>query len=426
MKKKILLMAFLVAIASQIKFDIFVPGFIIALSVMVMVIFIYCYEDISPRKIIYACAIMSPLFRMLSLLYGGADLSQSVLYAIPDMAYFFVYGTIYTLIYKYIVKGKKTMRNFPFVVMACDFLSNIGEFTVRSIVMGEFYLTIQLVSYLILVAFVRTAMIQAIVVAFEAYSQLLLRNEHAEIYRKLISQVAIYESELGIMEKNISEIEDVMKMSFELYKELDVYDIPIELAEKALSVSKTAHEIKGDYKGIVRTLRDSYMHDFKGTSMSIRDIFVIEKANAMAYIRAEKLSVDISIKIEKDFVVEDFFQMLSIVRNLLMNGVEASTSSSRKIWINVWEDGNFHMMSFADEGKGIKEQNLENIFLPGFSTKFSRGTGDMQRGIGLSVVKDYTENTFNGEIWVESQPGKGTIFTIKIPKLEEKNEILHN
>ena len=47
--KKTIYIAIFVSLASQIRFNFITDGFIIAMSVAVMAIFIYCYEDLSPR-----------------------------------------------------------------------------------------------------------------------------------------------------------------------------------------------------------------------------------------------------------------------------------------------------------------------------------------------------------------------------------------
>jgi two-component system chemotaxis sensor kinase CheA len=66
------------------------------------------------------------------------------------------------------------------------------------------------------------------------------------------------------------------------------------------------------------------------------------------------------------------------------------------------------------ESQSLSEQEILNLtFIPGFSTsdEVSETSG---RGIGLDVVKK-TVTSFNGMIDVDSKPGKGTCFTIKLP-----------
>lgn len=67
------------------------------------------------------------------------------------------------------------------------------------------------------------------------------------------------------------------------------------------------------------------------------------------------------------------------------------------------------LITVQDTGEGILPENLENIFVKGFSTK---GSG---RGTGLYQVKSMVE-ALGGSVTVESEPGMGTSFTIKFKK----------
>ena len=64
---------------------------------------------------------------------------------------------------------------------------------------------------------------------------------------------------------------------------------------------------------------------------------------------------------------------------------------------------------------GIDEEYLPTIFMPGFSTKINYETGQVSRGLGLSLVKDIVESELGGSISVTSEDGC-TDFTIRIPK----------
>jgi PAS domain S-box-containing protein len=72
--------------------------------------------------------------------------------------------------------------------------------------------------------------------------------------------------------------------------------------------------------------------------------------------------------------------------------------------------GNYVRMDFRDSGTGIRQDIIDRIFEPFFTTKpVGEGTG-----LGLSVVHGLVKN-MKGEIFVESKPGKGSVFSIILP-----------
>lgn len=75
-------------------------------------------------------------------------------------------------------------------------------------------------------------------------------------------------------------------------------------------------------------------------------------------------------------------------------------------------------ISFEDNGMGIEEDSIDNIFDPFYTTK-DPGSGT---GLGLSISQRIVE-TFNGKIEVQSEPGKGTKFTVSLPAFIGGNRI---
>lgn len=96
-----------------------------------------------------------------------------------------------------------------------------------------------------------------------------------------------------------------------------------------------------------------------------------------------------------------------IIENLLKNAVNAIDSDG-KITVNIIDNiaKEEIFIDISDTGKGIPKANLENIFLPGFTTR-TRGWG-----LGLSLTKRMVDY-HKGQIFVkESEPDKGTTFRI--------------
>ena len=106
-------------------------------------------------------------------------------------------------------------------------------------------------------------------------------------------------------------------------------------------------------------------------------------------------------------------QMNQVFMNLLTNAAHAIEHQG-VITVRSWQEDGYVCVSVADTGQGIPEANLNRIFEPFFTTKeVGKGTG-----LGLSITYDIVKK-HNGEITVRSEPGKGTVFTVRIPVVEE-------
>lgn len=142
-----------------------------------------------------------------------------------------------------------------------------------------------------------------------------------------------------------------------------------------------------------------------------------------------------NIKILKDFTDKgnyfinvDKKQMEQVLFNLLVNASEEMTSGgtiSLKVYetptsllnkhANLSPDQSACVIEVIDTGPGISKENLSKVFEPFFTTKRNRGG----IGLGLSIAKMMVEN-HQGDLVVESEPGKGTRFKILLPMEQEE------
>jgi len=106
-------------------------------------------------------------------------------------------------------------------------------------------------------------------------------------------------------------------------------------------------------------------------------------------------------------------ELQQVFTNLILNAGDAikKTGKPGKITIRTSQEGKFIVSNVIDNGIGIPEENIKRIFDPFFTTKdVGEGTG-----LGLSIAYKIIEK-HKGEIDVSSKVGKGTTFTIKLPK----------
>ncbi len=100
----------------------------------------------------------------------------------------------------------------------------------------------------------------------------------------------------------------------------------------------------------------------------------------------------------------------SVWLNLIMNGLDSINNENGKIIVKSAQKGREIRVSITDNGQGIPEDGLKRIFEPFYTTKDpGKGTG-----LGLSICHRIVKQ-HGGYIEVDSQVGKGTIFTVVLP-----------
>lgn len=107
----------------------------------------------------------------------------------------------------------------------------------------------------------------------------------------------------------------------------------------------------------------------------------------------------------------DRLGILRILKNLADNALKYGGEDLSEIQIGYTESDRFHILSVRNNGEGI--ENSEKIFDPFQRDKSSRGVEGA--GLGLAIVKEIA-NQHGGQVWVESDPEKGTTFFVSIAK----------
>jgi signal transduction histidine kinase len=103
-------------------------------------------------------------------------------------------------------------------------------------------------------------------------------------------------------------------------------------------------------------------------------------------------------------------QLKQVFLNLLNNATDACSEKGGVITITTCHDNQKVAIAFQDTGVGLKYDEKNKIFEPFFTTKpKEKGTG-----LGLTICRDIIQH-HQGEIRVESSPGKGSTFTILLP-----------
>lgn len=116
-------------------------------------------------------------------------------------------------------------------------------------------------------------------------------------------------------------------------------------------------------------------------------------------------------------------EMQQVFLNIITNARDAMMPKGGKLEIVVRQDKNNVIVNFKDTGIGIKKKNLSKVLEPFYTTKDSPKGDSMlfRTGLGLSVSYGIIKR-HGGTIEVESQPGEGTTFTVKLPAKDTETE----
>ena len=134
-----------------------------------------------------------------------------------------------------------------------------------------------------------------------------------------------------------------------------------------------------------------------------------------------KLHLDMADFSGSHEVIADKEKIARVVFNLLSNALKY-TPVGGDIFVSLKDEAERLRLDVRDTGKGISQDEATKIFERFFQAKgAASGTG-----IGLALVKSFVE-LHHGEVWVESQVGKGSDFIVVIPRRQEvDSQVIHN
>lgn len=411
--KQIGILSLLIVVAAQVNLDVFTNNFLVSTGILLFPVFVYLFQQI-------------PLIPVTLLSGAGVLLSRVFIYGIqsgfranhfmnffPEFFFYLTYGLAAYLYFRrnhFKLQGKY----WPFFFFLMDYGANLVELLLR-LGMDAFSLNMQM--NIILVAVVRTLILWAVIRGFGQYKFILLNEEHANRYQRLILLISRLNSEVIWMKKNTCLIEETMARSYRLFSSMQEKQVDASLSRDALAVAKDIHEIKKEYLLILRGISETLDLNLQDSGMTLTDILILLEDTIAAAAHEQGKTLTFTKKCSGNLFTDKHYFLLSIFRNLFTNALEANEDGNVVIAFTEYEDEKNCTFLVQDNGSGILPENLPCIFTPGFSTKINFDTGEVNRGLGLNLVKDMIETQFHGSIHVESEPGK-TVFYICIPKLE--------
>lgn len=137
--------------------------------------------------------------------------------------------------------------------------------------------------------------------------------------------------------------------------------------------------------------------------------------------KATERKIKLVNKIDADKTVwADKIRLEQMLTNLIDNAAKFSRMEGQ-VTLSLEEKDNTCLINVADEGEGISSEHLQRIFERFYRTDRARSREIGGTGLGLAIVK-HLARLHGGEVSVVSHLGKGSIFTIELPKVSP-NEI---
>lgn len=146
---------------------------------------------------------------------------------------------------------------------------------------------------------------------------------------------------------------------------------------------------------------------------------VIENTHSILQNRLD--SKNQSLVVDADpgyYVVADQNLLSSVLQNLIGNAIKFSSKDST-IAIRCMKGETQLTVQILDQGIGIPEEDIDKIFVIGNNIKRKGTDNEPGTGLGLILVEEFI-NLMGGKIWVESEVGKGSVFSFTLPLFKTK------
>lgn len=140
-----------------------------------------------------------------------------------------------------------------------------------------------------------------------------------------------------------------------------------------------------------------------------------------------KVDIRTELELNKDLVLADRLRLNQVLINLLGNAIKFSSDDCRiQVKVTDIQEGEWSIYQFSveDNGIGMSPEQTERLFTPFEQAELSTTKRFGGTGLGLSISKSIVE-MMGGEIWVESELGKGSTFyfTVRLENIEASSRL---
>ena len=149
------------------------------------------------------------------------------------------------------------------------------------------------------------------------------------------------------------------------------------------------------------------------------DCFILPSFSVFFFHRELLRKIALSMKSAQEgpcFVKADRADLDRVFMNLISNGIKYNRDNGALI-VDIGREDGFVKVSVKDSGIGMGPEDIKNLFQEFYRVRNSKTSGISGTGLGLATVKRVL-GEYNGRINVQSEPDKGSTFTVYLPAVD--------
>jgi signal transduction histidine kinase len=207
----------------------------------------------------------------------------------------------------------------------------------------------------------------------------------------------------------------LVDVSHELRTPLTRLNVAVELVDDAEMKARMAADLADMEIMISELLELERLGDGRGIATTRQDLVPLLSEVAHSYddrpprVRLTPATTAIVANIDRD-------RMRTVIRNLLENAIKYSLPDSEPVEVSLTQDLQTTVIRVTDDGPGIPEDDVPNLFEPFFRVDRSRSKKTGGYGLGLSIAKRIVE-AHGGTIAVANNGKRGASFVITLPNM---------
>ncbi|MBI4621012.1 MAG: two-component sensor histidine kinase [Desulfobacterales bacterium] len=216
----------------------------------------------------------------------------------------------------------------------------------------------------------------------------------AGVAHEINNPLAVIAEKTGWMEDLLTEEEFKKSQNFEEYKKsLRKIEEHVERARKV------THGMLGFARRMEPHLEDVDINEILNETVTFLE----------SYARTNNIAIEKELETDLPIIASDHAQLQQVFLNLITNAID-EIGKDGLVYVSSSRINSDIAVSVRDNGQGIPKEYQARVFEPFFTTK----PGGKGTGLGLSITHNIVQN-MGGTITLESEKGKGTTFTVRLP-----------